>query len=95
MVQARDDGGLQGGRVRGGWIWVYLPDRMDRSANDLNAVGEKKGINDDSKDYGKPDLPLTETAKTAGRTGSEKWRYGKFIMSGNHSVDILCRQIIT
>lgn len=45
---------------------------MDRSANDLNAVGEKKGINDDSKDYGKPDLPLTETAKTAGRTGSEK-----------------------
>lgn len=58
-------------------------------------VREKKGINDDSKDYGKPDLPLTKMAKTAGRTCSEKQRYDKFIMSGNHPVEILCRHIIT
>lgn len=41
-------------------------------------------INNDSKDFGKSDLPLTEVTKTAGRTSSGKQRYVKFVMSGNH-----------
>ena len=36
---------------------------------------KKKGINDGSKDFGKPDLPLTEMGKTTGRFGEAEIYY--------------------
>ena len=45
---------------------------------------------DDSRDFGRLDLPLTEMGKSMGRTGLGEQRHVKFVMPGNHpSADLI------